>query len=56
MSAVLSGKVTSVLSSALLNAVEEMDVFRYCILLGTLLSFSKMEDYQTVLKTIYGLF
>lgn len=50
MLAALSGKeVTSVLSSALLNATEKLDVFRYLTLIGILLNLSKMKDYQTVL-------
>lgn len=55
--AVLSGKeVTCVLSSAILDVVEKRDVFRYCLSLNILLKFSKMKEYQTVLKTICGLF
>lgn len=55
--AILCGKeVTCILSSAILDVVEKRDVFRYCVSLRILLKFSKMKDYQTVLKTIYGLF
>lgn len=58
VSVTLSGKeVTRVLSSEFLNAVEKMDVSRYCILLSTLLNFSEMQDKQIVLVTfIMGCF
>lgn len=43
--------VTRVLSSAFLNAMEKTGVFRYCVLLSTLLHFSETQDKQIVLIT-----